>query len=42
MGRQGRRHDQLLEDLKDNRGYQTLKKAALDHTVEEIWKKTHY
>jgi hypothetical protein len=41
-GRQGRKHDQLLDDLKETRGYRTLKKAALDHTVEELWKKTHY
>jgi hypothetical protein len=38
----GRRHDQLLDDLKETRGYRTLKKEALDHTVEELWKKTHY
>jgi hypothetical protein len=32
-GRRGRRHEQLLDDLKETSGYRTLKKEALDRTV---------
>jgi hypothetical protein len=32
-GRQGRRCKQLLDDLKENRGYWKLKAEAVDHTV---------
>ena len=32
-GRQGRRHKQLLDDLKDMRRYWKLKEEALDHTL---------
>jgi hypothetical protein len=31
--RQGRRHKELLNDLKETRGYWRLKKEALNHTV---------
>jgi len=37
-GRQGRRCKQLLNDLKETRGYWKLKKEALGHTV---WR-THF
>jgi hypothetical protein len=34
-----RRCEQLLDDLKEMRGYRKLKKDALDHTVENsFWK----
>jgi hypothetical protein len=33
MGRRGRRHKQLLDDLEETRGYWKLKEEALDHTV---------
>jgi hypothetical protein len=33
MGRRGRRHKQLLDDLKERRGYCKLKEEALDLTV---------
>jgi hypothetical protein len=33
MGRRGRRHKQLLEDLREKRGYCKLKEEALDHTA---------
>ena len=33
MGRQGRRHKQLLDDLYEMRLYQKLKEEALDRTV---------
>jgi hypothetical protein len=33
MGRQGRRCKQLLDYLKEKRGYWKLKEAALDRTV---------
>jgi hypothetical protein len=32
-GRIGRRRKQLLDDLKEKRGYCTLKEEVLDHTV---------
>jgi hypothetical protein len=32
-GRRGRRHEQLLDDLKETKGYRTLKKEALGRTV---------
>jgi hypothetical protein len=32
-GRRGRRHKQLLDDLKEKRGYWILKEEALDHDV---------
>ena len=32
-GRRGRRHKQLLDDLKERRGYSHLKEEALDRTV---------
>jgi len=32
MGR-GRKHKQLLDDLKENRGYCKLKEKTLDHTL---------
>jgi hypothetical protein len=32
-GRRGRRRKQLLDDLKDQRGYWKLKKEALDRTL---------
>ena len=32
-GRQGRRRKQLLDDLKEKRGYCKLKEEALDRTV---------
>ena len=32
-GRQGRRLEQLLDDLKEKRGYWQLKEEALDHTL---------
>jgi hypothetical protein len=31
--RQGRRREQLLDDLKEKRGYWHLKEEALDHTL---------
>ena len=37
-GRQGRRRKQLLDDLKETRGYWDLKEEALGHTV---WR-THF
>jgi hypothetical protein len=33
MGRQGRRHKKLLNDLKEKTGYWKLKEKALDHTL---------
>jgi len=33
MGRWGRRHRQLLDDLKEMRGYYKLKEEALDCTL---------
>jgi len=33
MGRGGRRRKQLLDDLKEKKGYRKLKKEALDRTV---------
>jgi hypothetical protein len=39
-GRRGRRRKQLLDDLKEKRGYWKLKEEALDHTVENsFWKR---
>ena len=38
MGRQGRRHKQLLDDLTEKRRHRKLKEEALDHTV---WR-THF
>jgi hypothetical protein len=38
MGRQGRRHKQLLGDVKEVKRYWKLKEEALDHT---LWK-THF
>jgi hypothetical protein len=35
-GRQGRRHKQLLDDLKEMAGYRKLKEEALDRTVWRI------
>jgi hypothetical protein len=32
-GRRGRRRKQLLDDLKEKRGYWKLKEEALDHTL---------
>jgi hypothetical protein len=32
-GRRGRSHKQLLDDLKEKRGYWKLKEEALDHTL---------
>jgi hypothetical protein len=32
-GRRGRRHEQLLDDHKETRGYRTLKKETLDRTL---------
>jgi hypothetical protein len=32
-GRRGRRHKQLLEDLKEKKGYWKLKETAVDPTV---------
>jgi hypothetical protein len=32
-GIQGRKRKQLLDDLKETRGYWTLKEEALDHTL---------
>jgi hypothetical protein len=32
-GRQGRRHRELLDDLKERRGYSHLKEEALDRTI---------
>jgi hypothetical protein len=37
-GRQGRRHKQLLDDLKEKRRYWKLKEEALDRT---LWR-THF
>jgi hypothetical protein len=33
MGRKGRRHKQLLDDIREKRGYCKLKEEALNHTV---------
>jgi hypothetical protein len=33
MGRRGRRHKQLLDDLKEKRRHCKLKEEALDHTL---------
>ena len=33
MGRQGRSREQLVDELKEKRGYWHLKKEALDHTL---------
>jgi hypothetical protein len=33
IGRQGRRHQQLLDDLKESRGYWNLKEEAVDRTL---------
>jgi hypothetical protein len=33
IGRQGRRHKQLLDDLKETRQYQKLREEALDCTL---------
>jgi len=33
IGRQGRRHRKLLDDLKERRGYCHLKEEALDRTM---------
>jgi hypothetical protein len=35
----GRRHKQLLNDLKEMRGYSKLKEEALDHSVENSLRK---
>jgi hypothetical protein len=32
-GRRGRRRNQILDDLKEKRGYWILKEASLDRTV---------
>jgi len=32
-GRRGRRHEKLLDDFKDRRGYSHLKKVALNRTM---------
>ena len=34
--RQGRRRRELLDDLKDRRGYSHLKEEALDRTIRRI------
>jgi hypothetical protein len=34
-GRRGRRHKQLLDDLKEKRGYCKLKEEAIDRTAWE-------
>jgi hypothetical protein len=33
IGRRRRRHNQLLDDLQEERGYCKLKKEGLDHTL---------
>jgi len=33
MGRRGRRSNQLLHDLKENRGFRKMKGEALDRTM---------
>ena len=33
IGRQGRRHRKLFDDLKERRGYSHLKEEALDRTI---------
>ena len=33
VGRRGRRRKQLLDDLKETRGYRKFKEEALDHTL---------
>jgi hypothetical protein len=33
IGRQGRRHRKLLDDLRERRGYSHLKEEALDRTM---------
>jgi len=33
VGRRGRRRKQLLDDIKEERGYWKLKEEALDHTL---------
>ena len=35
-GRRGRRHKQLLDDLKEERGYWKLTEAVLTHTLRTI------
>jgi len=35
-GRRGRRHKQLMDDLKETRGYRKLKQEALNHTCGEL------
>jgi hypothetical protein len=35
-GRRGRRRRQLLDDLKERRGYSPLKEEALDRTIWEL------
>jgi len=37
MGRQGKRHKQLLNDLTEKRKYLILKEKALEHTVRRTW-----
>ena len=37
--RTGRRRKQLLDDLKENRGYTNLKEEALDRTLGELFLK---
>jgi hypothetical protein len=38
MGQQGRRHKQLLDNLKEKRGYWKLKEEALDRALENsLW-----
>jgi hypothetical protein len=35
-GRRGRRYKQLLDDLKEKRGFCRLKEEALSHTLGEL------
>jgi len=37
MGRQGRRHKQLLAVLKERRGYWKLKEGTVDNIFWRIW-----
>jgi hypothetical protein len=41
MGRQGRKHKQLLDDFKERKGYWKLKEEALDVTLcrTRFWKR---
>ena len=37
VGRRGRRRKQLLDDLKETRGYWKFKEEALDHTLRTLF-----